>query len=184
MRTPRRPRERAPVFAKPMAANRARPKPPARPPRAAHAPARTTPAIDIGALGDMVGYVLRRAQLTVFDDMARTVAPFGLRIVEFSVLVVLDASPGQTQSAIAAALGIQRANFVALFNTLEARGLAERRSSLADRRSYALHLTAVGAELLARARVAHLAHEARQIDRLGPDNVATLLALLRRLAKD
>ena len=131
----------------------------------------------------MIGYVLRRAQLTVFDDMARTVAPLDLRIAEFSVLVVLDASPGRTQSAIAAALGIQRANFVALFNRLEVRGLATRKSSPADRRSHALHLTTAGAALLARARATHAGHEARQIDRIGADDVATLLKLLRRLAK-
>jgi DNA-binding MarR family transcriptional regulator len=138
--------------------------------------------VDIGPLADMIGYALRRAQLAVFDDVISALGEIGLRPAEFSTLTVLATSPGRSQSAIASALGIQRANFVALIDRLETRGLAERRRHPADRRSHALYLTLAGQALLARAASVHGAHERRQIAKLGEDNVAILLALLARLS--
>ena len=62
-------------------------------------------AIDIGPLDNAVGYLLRRAQLAIFDDFIRTFADLGLRPATFSVLVLIDRNPGLNQSEISAALG-------------------------------------------------------------------------------
>ena len=136
---------------------------------------------DVGALGQMTGYVLRRAQIAVFEDFIATIAETGLRPAQFSVLVMLDQTPGLTQSAVAAALGIQRANFVTLVNELERRGLATREASPTDKRSHALHLTAKGQATLKRARELHADHERRVRAALG-DDPERFLALLQRLA--
>ena len=103
---------------------------------------------DVGLLAQSVGYALRRAQLTVFERVIREFGRLNLRPAQYSVLALIEHSPGQKQSDVAAALGIQRANFVVLFDELERRGLAERRPSANDRRSYALHLTSAGADLV------------------------------------
>ncbi len=138
--------------------------------------------IELGPLSHMTGYALRRAQMAVFEDFFATLAEVDLKPAQFSVLHVLDIAPGSTQSAVAAALGIQRANFVALLDGLEQRGLARRDAAPSDKRSHALHLTPRGAALLARARALEARHEARQVARLGgQDSRDTLLALLARL---
>jgi DNA-binding MarR family transcriptional regulator len=83
---------------------------------------------------------------------------------------------------VAAALGIQRANFVVLFDGLERRGLARRAAAPNDRRSYALYLTEEGERVVARANVLQAEHEARLDAKLGPGARQRLLELLGRLA--
>ena len=100
------------------------------------------------------------------------------------MLAVLKRTPGLKQSEVAETLGIQRANFVALFDGLERRGLARREPMPNDRRSYALHLTAAGDELIARASVIEARLETGFDDRLGPGGREQLLALLGRLVPD
>ena len=107
--------------------------------------------VDTGPLTGKVGYALRRAQLSVFDEIITAFADLDLRPAQYSVLVLLAHAPGLKQSDVAGALGIQRANFVALFDGLERRGLARRTPTPNDRRSYALYLTEAGEGVLARA---------------------------------
>lgn len=136
---------------------------------------------DLGPLESSLGYRLRRVQLRVFEDFGRTFAEIGLRPTQFSVLVVIARNPGLRQSEVAHALGIQRTNFVPLVDSLESRGLLERRLSQQDRRSYALHLTEEGSALLTRALAAHQAHEERLAALLGPELRSRLLADLPKL---
>ena len=142
-----------------------------------------TPAVEVGPLAGMVGHVLRRAQLAVFDDVIANFAELDLRPAQYSVLVLLGNSPGLKQSDVAAALGIQRANFVVLFDGLERRGLAQRSSAPNDRRSYALYLTETGEKVLARANDLESRFEARLDVKLGPGGREQLLGLLSRLAE-
>ena len=89
------------------------------------------PDIDLGPLPELIGYVLRRAQLVVFQDFFAAFAPFDIRPAQFSVLTVIERNPGLTQSQVAEALGIKRTNFVGMLDELEKRGLAERRQARA-----------------------------------------------------
>lgn len=138
--------------------------------------------LDLSGLESVVGYALRRAQLAVFEDFIRRFAAFELKPAQYSVLLVIGANPGRKQSEIAAALGIQRPNFVAMLDELERRGLAERTRSVTDRRSHAVVLTDQGRELLARACAAQAMQERDLAARLGPGGRETLVALLGRLA--
>jgi DNA-binding MarR family transcriptional regulator len=140
-----------------------------------------TAAVDVGPLANTVGYVLRRAQLAVFDEVIANFAELGLRPAQYSVLVLLGHTPGLKQSDVAAALGIQRANFVVLFDGLERRGLARRSSAPNDRRSYALHLTDEGEKVLARASALEAKLQARLDAKLGRGGREQLLELLGRL---
>ena len=153
-------------------------------PAAAHHEGRTGDSTALlGPLTDQIGYALRRAQLAVFDEVIRSIADLDLRLAQYSVLVVLNHRPGLKQSEVAAALGIQRANFVALIDNLEQRGLAQRTPDPSDRRSYALHLTAEGQRVLARANTRVAAVEARLHAKLGPAEREQLLGMLWRLAQ-
>jgi DNA-binding MarR family transcriptional regulator len=75
-----------------------------------------------------------------------------------SVLLIIEKNPGLTQTQVSDALGIKRANFVALFDGLEARGLAQR-ASASDRRSYALQLTPRGRAMLRKIHAVSDQHE-------------------------
>src|SRR5215470_16657850 len=135
--------------------------------------------LDLGPLPELIGYVLRRAQLVVFQDFFHAFAPFNISPAQFSVLTVIERNPGLTQSQVAAALGIKRTNFVGLLDELERRGLAERRQAARDKRSYALYLTADGAVLMRKLRPVLKAHETRMVARIGEAGRDRLVELLR-----
>lgn len=138
--------------------------------------------INYSVLDEAIGYHLRRAQLAVFQDFTETFSELGLRPADFSVILIIAHNPGLKQSEVAEALGIQRANFVAIIDGLQARGIAERRKSEQDRRVQALHLTEQG-EVFAKTMMKSWAeHEKRFVDKLGGEDARDqLVQLLARL---
>jgi len=134
--------------------------------------------IDLAGLTHHLGYLVRRAQLWIFQDFVRTLADLDIRPAQYSVLTVIDANAGLTQMALANALGIERARLVHLLNGLEERRLVRRLASTNDRRSHALHLTAEGRRMLAEAKLKASEHEKNLAERVGPDNRKQLLSLL------
>lgn len=140
------------------------------------------PALDLGPLPNLIGYALRRAQVAVYQDFARTYAEFDIRPAQYAALTVIDCNPGQKQTAVGAALGIKRANFVSLCDDLERRGLVVRRSVPNDRRSYALHLSPKGEALLKQLHEANAVHEGRFAAVLGDENRDTLIRFLTVIA--
>jgi DNA-binding MarR family transcriptional regulator len=144
-----------------------------------------TTALQLGELSELLGYSLKRAQLRVFEDFLRCVAPLQLTPAQFSVLLLIDKNPGRNQTEIAATLGILRPNFVAMLDGLESRDLCARIRSTNDRRSHMLILTDKGRAVLARAKKLIAAkHEARFNELLGPANRAALLAMLTTIARE
>lgn len=107
-------------------------------------------SIDLGRLGDSVGYLLRRAQVAVFQRFFALFAEVDIRPAQYSALTVIERNPGLSQTRLAESLGIKKTNLVALIDGLEARGLARRTSAKGDRRQRALHLTPKGAAFVRR----------------------------------
>jgi DNA-binding MarR family transcriptional regulator len=142
-------------------------------------------ALDMGELAELLGYSLKRAQLKVFEDFLRCVAPLQLTPAQFSVLLLLDRNPGRNQTEIASTLGILRPNFVAMLDGLESRDLCARSRSTNDRRSHIVVLTDKGRAVLARAKkLVATKHEARLNELLGPANRAALLEMLTKIARE
>ena len=139
--------------------------------------------IELGPLSEHVVFNLRRAQAAVFADFVASLARLDLRPAQYSLLEVVDAHPGLKQSAAAAILGIEKANFVSLVHELERRSVLRRSRSQTDRRSYALQLAPAGTRLLKRARGLHYAQESRLKAQLGLRGRDDLLGLLTRLAE-
>lgn len=135
--------------------------------------------IDLGPLPHLAGYMLRRAQLAVFQDFWRSYASFDIRPAQYAVLLIIERNPGLRQSQISSALNIKRANLVALLDSLENRGLAKRVPVASDRRSYALHLTDAGTDLMLKLAEASAAHEARVGSLIGETGRKELLRLLQ-----
>jgi len=141
----------------------------------------TDGAVDLGLIGESMGFLLKRAQMAVFHDFIRTFAAADIRPAQFSVLSVIERNPGLKQSQVSTALSIKRTNFVPLLDGLEARGLVKRKPAATDRRSHALHLTAKGVTLMEQLNALWSEHEQRVRDRIGPDGRVWLLDLLPRL---
>ena len=135
--------------------------------------------IDLGPLPNLAGYMLRRAQLAVFQDFWRNYAQFDIRPAQYAVLIVIERNPGLRQSQISSALNIKRANLVALLDSLESRGLAKRVPVASDRRSYALHLTEQGTALMQKLAEVSAEHEARVGAIIGEAGRKELLRLLQ-----
>jgi DNA-binding MarR family transcriptional regulator len=141
--------------------------------------------LQLGELAELLGYSLKRAQLKVFEDFLRCVAPLQLTPAQFSVLLLLDRNPGRNQTEIANTLGILRPNFVSMLDALESRGLCARMRSTNDRRSHILVLTDKGRAVLARAKkLVASKHEARLNELLGPANRVALLEMLSKIAAE
>lgn len=139
--------------------------------------------IELGELSELLGYALKRAQLKIFEDFLRCVAPLRLTPAQFSVLLLLDRNPGRNQTEIASTLGILRPNFVAMLDGLESRDLCARIRSANDRRSHNLVLTDRGRAVLARAKKLVAAkHEQRLNELLGSGNRAALVEMLTKIA--
>jgi DNA-binding MarR family transcriptional regulator len=133
----------------------------------AHASSAVAP-IGMVRLNSLAGYLIRRAQLWVFNDLIETLAPLNISPVQYSVLTVISENPGLSQMALAHALKILRSGMVPLIDGLEQRGLVKRAPSATDRRSHALHLTDEGRVLLARVEVLVAEHEKRLVRKIGP----------------
>jgi len=141
--------------------------------------------LQLGELSDLLGYVLKRAQLKVFEDFLRCVEPLRLTPAQFSVLILLEKNPGRNQTEIANTLGILRPNFVAMLDGLESRDLCTRMRSTNDRRSHILVLTDKGRAVLQRAKkLVASKHEARLNEVLGPSNRAALLSMLSKISRE
>lgn len=130
----------------------------------------------------LVDFKLRRAHLLVYQELADRLAKLNLRPAEFSVLAMIARHPGQKQTTIAEELGIKRANFVFLMDSIERRGLAERRKDALDRRSHSLHLTEEGKRFIEQLLALWHEHEKRVVDCLGGTEARDrLIGLLDRL---
>jgi DNA-binding MarR family transcriptional regulator len=138
-------------------------------------PAKTPPFRAVGFLLSSLGYAASRG-------FHRKLEPLGLDPRGFSVLRSVGFNQGQSQQALASALAIPASRMVAILDTLEERGLLERRMRDTDRRSRAVHLTDAGNALLKKAFQIAAAHEAYVCEGLSADDRDTLIGLLDRIA--
>lgn len=141
----------------------------------------TDSVLDLGILPELIGYHLRRAQVHLFADFARTMAEAQMTPGQFGVVSLIGANPGLTQSALARAVGIERSTMVAVIDTLQERGMVERKPSPVDRRSYALVLTGNGENLMERLLPMVRAHERNVARNLSAAEKELLIELLMRL---
>lgn len=134
-------------------------------------------------LHEQLGFVLRQASIAVWQDLARTLEPFGLKPQSYATLLLVGTTPGCKQQDVADALDIQRPNMVALIDRLVDAGWLRRDANTTDRRSYALNLTDAGQKLLVDSQKAHRAHEARIARLVGSGASKDFVDTCRRLTR-
>lgn len=120
---------------------------------AARSPARkqndtATERLNLGRLGDFVGFRLRRVQNQLSRDFAAATADRKLRSGLFSSLSIIAANPGVSQSELSSVVGLDKSVTVTIVDDLERLGWAERRRSPTDRRRHALYVTPAGEQQL------------------------------------
>ncbi len=138
--------------------------------------------LDFGILPELLGYQLRRAQLTVFQHFAGTLGDRNVTPGQVGLLVLVSRNPGISQTALARAVGVERSTLGEAIDRLRKRRLLLRKPAPKDRRSYALHLSESGEKFLDDFVPHLLRHEDEVAGNLSPEERKTLIALLRRLA--
>jgi DNA-binding MarR family transcriptional regulator len=118
---------------------------------------------------------------TKFADRTREI---GLAPPQVGILGVIARSPGQSQQAVATALGLLPSRLVGFVDTLEEQGLVERVRSRTDRRNYALELTDAGRRKLAEIGRVSRAHEQDIFGGLTDEQHAELIRMLQQVADE
>lgn len=142
---------------------------------------RAAPPLDTGILPNLLGYNIRRAQIALWRDLTRTVARGEIRPGVFSVLILVEANPGIAQIDLANQLDVDKATIVGLMHRLERLRWATRRQSTEDRRRQGVYLTTEGKREVKRLRDAMIEHEKRFTRLFSPQELAQLIAYLRRI---
>lgn len=120
------------------------------------------PEVDLGRLGDFIGFRLRRIQNHLSRNFAARNADWNLRSGLFSSLAIISANPGISQNLLSREVGLDKSATVQIVDDLEARGWAQRRRSPHDRRFYELMVTEAGQAALD-ALFAHLEETERDV---------------------
>ncbi|MFC3068891.1 MarR family winged helix-turn-helix transcriptional regulator [Phenylobacterium soli] len=140
-----------------------------------------TGEIDLGVLKDVIGFRIRRIQNHLSRAFAERIDRKDVRPGVFSALALISANPGLSQTALSREVGFDKATVVAMLDSLERLGWAERRRSKHDRRRSALHITADGKKALKGLRATAVANEAAIHAALTEDEQARLFELLDKV---
>jgi DNA-binding MarR family transcriptional regulator len=132
------------------------------------------------ALHDYTGYLLRRAFVKA-SGIAQDCMPDDARVREAAVLAILDEHGAMSQRELSDITHVNQTLIVKLVDLLEQKGWVRRERSAADRRSYALAITAAGRRARARLGVDLDRGESDLIRGLASDEVDELRALLTKV---
>ncbi len=138
--------------------------------------------LDQSRLTHLVGYASTRASITMRRVFMRHLGPLDLKIVEFSILMLVASNPQINQKRLGAALDISAPNMAVTLDRMVERGWVERVRSTQDRRAQQIHLTAKGTELVQRAEKIALTMENAALKVLSPAERALLIELLMKVA--
>jgi len=141
------------------------------------------PGLNTSRLTHLVGYAATRASIQLRKTFVRHLGPLQLKVVDFSILVLVASNPSLNQKQLGAALGLSPPNLAVLLDKLAERGLVERVRSTVDRREQQLHLTPAGRELTAHAEAIAATMENDSLRMLSDAERALLIELLLKVAR-
>ncbi len=137
----------------------------------------------MGELTEDLGFLLARVSGEVVRATNAALAAEGLRVRQYSVLLLAcDSGGGVSQRAMARVLGLDPSQVVALVDELAQAGLVERHAAPADRRARLVTATAAGHRKRETAAARAADAVAGALRPLSGDEQAALRALLSRVA--
>jgi DNA-binding MarR family transcriptional regulator len=110
-----------------------------------------TEPLDLTALQQTPGFMVRILQIQIFDEFFEYFSSVGVTPAEHSSLITIRDNPSITQSELANALRIQLPNLVKILLKIETNGLITRKRSKKDKRAVELNLTSSGEKAAAQA---------------------------------
>ncbi|HXP91825.1 MAG TPA: MarR family transcriptional regulator [Candidatus Binatia bacterium] len=134
----------------------------------------------MGALGQLLGYNLRRGQLLLFESFSEAV-PAGITPAQLTILLLIAANPGIKQTTLAAVLDVDRSTMVRLVDRCAELRFVRRGSSRTDRRVAPPVLTERGRAFIDAVMPEILRKELEYTSVLTPSERAELTRLLRKL---
>jgi DNA-binding MarR family transcriptional regulator len=137
------------------------------------------------ALNADLGFLLSRASGLVVRASNAALAAEGLRVRQYSVLVLAcDEADGMSQRELASVLGLDPSQVVAIVDELADSGLVERRPDPADRRTRLVVATPTGRRRRASAAARVSAAAVGPLGALTEEEHGTLRDLLGRVVAD
>jgi MarR family transcriptional regulator for hemolysin len=136
-------------------------------------------------LTEHMGWLLSRASHRIGVALAERLAPLGLNLRDYTVLIAAERAAiegaTRTQLALAQAARLDKSTMVVALDALEGEGLVERRADPKDRRARIVVCTDAGRELLMRTEEVVLGVEGEVLAELADDELRALRSLLTRL---
>ncbi|WIW50607.1 MarR family transcriptional regulator (plasmid) [Bradyrhizobium sp. 62B] len=138
--------------------------------------------LDLAALRNVPGFVIRLIQLKFFDGFYETFAELGLTPATYAILMLVRDNRGVVPSSIAALLRLQLPNLTTILHQLEDAGLVKRSRSKIDRRAIEITLTSKGGKLMRDAVRLTAPYNRRMRAPLNETERSTLISLLNRIS--
>jgi DNA-binding MarR family transcriptional regulator len=136
-------------------------------------------------LTEHMGWLLSRASHRIGVALAERLAPLGLNLRDYTVLIAAERAAiegaARTQLALAQAARLDKSTMVVALDALEGEGLVERRADPKDRRARIVVCTDAGRELLMRTEEVVLGVEGEFLAEFADDELRALRSLLTRL---
>ena len=140
-----------------------------------------TQGLDHSKLTTLVGYVASRAAFVLRKDFERSLGPLGLKVLDYSLMVLVASNAEVNQKQLGEALDISAPNMAITIDRLVERGWVGRVRSTQDRGAMIIHLTAAGRELVKRAQKIAATMEEQSLAVLSPAERALLVELLAKV---
>jgi DNA-binding MarR family transcriptional regulator len=140
-----------------------------------------TAGLDQSRLTTLVGYAASRAAIELRKAFARHLGPLGLKVLDYSILVLVASNPEVNQKQLGEALDVAAPNMAITIDRLVEAGWVERVRSTRDRRAMLIHLTRAGRELVQRAEKTAATMEEGTLRALSPAERALLVELLLKV---
>ncbi len=138
--------------------------------------------LDASRLDHLLGDAASRAAIEMRKVFARHMKPLDLKIVDFSVLMLVAANPHVNQKQIGAALDISAPNLAVILDRMVERGWVQRVRSESDRRAQHVRLTLPGEDLVQRAAKIAATMEDASLRNLSAAERAILIELLLKVS--
>ncbi|MDB6021870.1 MAG: Transcriptional regulator, MarR family [Pedosphaera sp.] len=131
-----------------------------------------------------LAFLLSQVGAHAAAKFAERLGPLKLAPAHAGILWAISADTGISQQGLAKLLGMFPSRLVLVLDELEQMGLIERKATAADRRTYALHVTAKGRTTMQSIGRLAQEHQEKLCAALTPGEQETLAALLSRIAEE